>query len=74
MRLHLRKQAEMQVRLSQDKVGDFPMPEWYETELVDAAAEDDATIGLGRMTVVASDLLEQVRRADPAYELTRGLR
>lgn len=69
MRLHLRKQAAMQIKLSQDKVGGFPPDSFYEAEIIDAAGENDPATGLGRMVVVAADLLEQVRKADPSYGL-----
>lgn len=58
--------------MSQDcSPGWFPPLGWYEDQILEAAADDDPAKGLGRMTVLAADLLEQVRRADPAYGLSR---
>lgn len=69
MRLHLRKAAEAQVRMAKD-TPEFPSLDWHEQQLLEAASEDQAEVGLGRIVVIAANLLEAARRADPAYGLT----
>jgi hypothetical protein len=68
MRLHLRKQAQECIDFTRT-TAEFSCTDFYEREILDAASEDVADVGLGRMTVLAAELLEQVRRADPAYGL-----
>jgi len=68
MRLHLRKAAEAQVKMAKDTPA-FPSLDWHEQEVLEAASEDQAEVGLGRMVVIVANLLEIARRSDPAYGL-----
>lgn len=70
MRLHLRKIAAEQISLSLEKT-DYPSPDWQESEILDAASEDFSEVAAGRLVVIASELLAQVRKADPAYGLAK---
>ena len=69
MSLHLRKMMQDQIELAQSK-RDFSTPDKYEEWVLDAMTETDPNEALGSLTVICADLLEQVRRSDPAYGLT----
>lgn len=68
MNLHLRKMAQSQIDLSKSK-RDFSTPDKYEEWILECFDNDNANESLGALTVLCADLLEQVRRADPAYGL-----
>lgn len=70
MRLHLRKQAAQQIELSRSQAH-FASTDYFEQEILDAASEDESAVACGRLVVLSAELLEQVRRADPAYGLRR---
>lgn len=73
MNLHLRKMFTGQVEQSkqpgrhtqQDTLG----LDYYENEIAEAFSEDSEAAALGMLTVLAADVLEIARRADPAYGL-----
>jgi hypothetical protein len=68
MRLHLRKAAQAQIEMTRDTPF-LPGLDFLEEQLLDAASEEQAEVGLGRMVVISTQLLEIARRADPAYGL-----
>lgn len=47
----------------------FPPVDSYEEWVLDAMTGMDSDKSLGALTVICADLLEMVRRADPAYGL-----
>lgn len=72
MRLYLRKVAQAQITTSRDTPY-LPSLDWLEEQLLEAASEDQAEVACGRLVVIASQLLEAARRADPAYGLVTTL-
>jgi hypothetical protein len=70
MSLHLRKMMVQQIEDSKSPRHELMSADWYEQQTLDAMLLDDPHGALGSLTVIVADLLELVRRSDPAYGLT----
>lgn len=66
MSLYLRRMAEQHIEDSKSPLHHLPKPDWFENQILFRAEDDD----IGALIVIAADLLELARRADPAYGLT----
>jgi hypothetical protein len=71
MTLYSRKLAEQAIQDSRSQNDPMLPATWYEERFLHYAerADEDPAAACGGMTVIIADLLEKVRRNDPAYGL-----
>ena len=73
MSLYLRKLAAQAIKDSQSPLHHLPSADFQEEQILNAMelGSTDPNAALGSLTIICADLLEAVRRTDPAYELAQ---